>query len=75
MLTFAILLSLLRITNSFLTINRFERKKDIFLAIHGYVRMLSMCEESNLCMTRLLVAGGYDSRLIENVEYISELSR
>jgi len=60
---------------SFLTINRFERKKDIFLAIHAYVHMLSMHKESDLCKTRLLVAGGYDSRLVENVEHISELSR
>jgi len=34
-----------------------------------------MHKESDLCKTRLLVAGGYDSRLVENVEHISELSR
>jgi len=62
-------------SNSFLTINRFERKKDIFLAIHAYVHMLSMRTESNQCVARLLIAGGYDSRLTENVEHISELSR
>ncbi|ETI21019.1 hypothetical protein G647_07362 [Cladophialophora carrionii CBS 160.54] len=52
-----------------LSINRFERKKDIGLAIRAY---------NNLCAdarkgTRLIIAGGYDQRVSENVDYHKEL--
>lgn len=52
-----------------LSINRFERKKDIRLAIAAYAR-ISGEERRN---TRLIVAGGYDQRVSENVHYHKEL--
>ena len=52
-----------------LSINRFERKKDIGLAIRAY-RGLSAAERQG---TRLVLAGGYDNRVSENVEYHDEL--
>lgn len=52
-----------------LSINRFERKKDIRLAIAAYAR-ISGEERRN---TRLIIAGGYDQRVGENVSYHKEL--
>ncbi|KAF9926922.1 Alpha-1,3-mannosyltransferase-like protein [Modicella reniformis] len=60
---------------TFLSINRYERKKDIGLAIHAFARLLKdgyidSCEQQSL---RLVIAGGYDTRVIENVEHFQEL--
>lgn len=52
-----------------LSINRFERKKGIDLAIRAYSRV-SEEERKN---TRLILAGGYDQRVSENVSYHNEL--
>ena len=52
-----------------LSINRFERKKDIGLAIRAYSRV-SEEERKN---SRLILAGGYDLRVSENVSYHNEL--
>ncbi|KAI1614699.1 alpha-1,3/alpha-1,6-mannosyltransferase [Exophiala viscosa] len=52
-----------------LSINRFERKKNIGLAIRAY-QNLSPDERRG---TRLLLAGGYDQRVSENVHYHQEL--
>ncbi|KAF9148177.1 Alpha-1,3-mannosyltransferase-like protein [Linnemannia schmuckeri] len=61
-------------TISFLSINRYERKKDINLAIHAFARLLkdssSSVKDRRL---RLIVAGGYDTRVTENVEHHQEL--
>lgn len=52
----------------FLSINRFERKKNIGLAI----RALAQTIESHP-KAQLVVAGGYDTRVAENVEHYDEL--
>lgn len=52
-----------------LSINRFERKKDIGLAIRAYHKMSPAARQG----TRLLIAGGYDQRVRENVQYHREL--
>ncbi|EXJ75236.1 alpha-1,3/alpha-1,6-mannosyltransferase [Cladophialophora psammophila CBS 110553] len=52
-----------------LSINRFERKKDIGLAIRAYHKL----PPAALRGTRLIIAGGYDQRVSENVEYHREL--
>ncbi|KAF2395629.1 UDP-Glycosyltransferase/glycogen phosphorylase, partial [Trichodelitschia bisporula] len=57
-------------TRVLLSINRFERKKDIGLAIRAFAR-LSEAERTN---TRLVIAGGYDARVPENVQYHNELA-
>ena len=51
---------------TFLSINRYERKKNIGLAIRAFSKL----KDSN---SRLIVAGGYDSRVMENVEHYQEL--
>ena len=52
-----------------LSINRFERKKDIGLAIRAYNLLDPVTRQG----TRLIIAGGYDRRVAENVEYHKEL--
>ncbi|KAI4284808.1 MAG: hypothetical protein L6R38_001144 [Xanthoria sp. 2 TBL-2021] len=52
-----------------LSINRFERKKNIGLAIHAFHGL----ESDHRQGIRLVVAGGYDPRIEENVRYHQEL--
>jgi alpha-1,3/alpha-1,6-mannosyltransferase len=52
-----------------LSINRFEKKKDVALAIKAYAG-LSPAERKD---TRLVIAGGYDPRVAENVSTYTEL--
>ena len=52
-----------------LSINRFERKKDIGLALKAYKDLTPTERQS----TRLVLAGGYDNRVTENVQYHTEL--
>mmetsp|Transcript_4600 Transcript_4600/g.9196 ORF Transcript_4600/g.9196 Transcript_4600/m.9196 type:complete len:348 (-) Transcript_4600:108-1151(-) len=55
-------------SDTFLSINRFERKKNIGLAI----RALGLVRGGS---SGLVVAGGYDVRLAENVEHLEELKK
>ncbi|CRK23020.1 hypothetical protein BN1723_012867, partial [Verticillium longisporum] len=55
--------------NIILSINRFERKKDVALAIRAFAG-LSPSARKNV---RLVIAGGYDLRSAENYEYHREL--
>ncbi|KIX00042.1 uncharacterized protein Z518_10969 [Rhinocladiella mackenziei CBS 650.93] len=52
-----------------LSINRFERKKDIGLALQAYRELSDADREA----TRLIIAGGYDQRVGENVQYHKDL--
>ncbi|KAG8160254.1 hypothetical protein KVR01_009790 [Diaporthe batatas] len=52
-----------------LSINRYERKKDVALAIKAYAGLPR--EKRN--GVKLVIAGGYDSRVSENVSYHREL--
>jgi alpha-1,3/alpha-1,6-mannosyltransferase len=52
-----------------LSINRFEKKKDVALAIKAYAG-LSLEEREN---ARLVIAGGYDERVAENTTTYAEL--
>ncbi|KAM0263782.1 hypothetical protein ACHAQJ_001100 [Trichoderma viride] len=52
-----------------LSINRFERKKDIGLALKAF----AVIPEAERKGVRLVLAGGYDPRVAENVEYHIEL--
>ncbi|KAL4443057.1 hypothetical protein ABPG77_008548 [Micractinium sp. CCAP 211/92] len=56
---------------TFLSINRFERKKGIGLAIEALRELRS--RGRRYAAARLVVAGGYDPRLAENVEHLGEL--
>ncbi|KAJ3215872.1 Alpha-1,3-mannosyltransferase-like protein [Dinochytrium kinnereticum] len=63
-------------TKFLLSVNRFERKKDISLAVKSFAKMLVNGTAGDL---RLFLAGakslkgGYDNRVKENVEYHQEL--
>eukprot|EP00466_Bigelowiella_natans_P007511 jgi/Bigna1/58578/fgenesh1_pm.115_\ len=80
----------------FLSINRFERKKNLALAIHAFsefLKLLAAERESNAGLkgnktshemaderktappAKLILAGGYDVRVQENVEYFAELEK
>jgi alpha-1,3/alpha-1,6-mannosyltransferase len=52
-----------------LSVNRFERKKDIALALESYNKIPTKTD------TLLVLAGGYDPRVTENVEYLKELQQ
>ena len=56
-------------TTVFLSINRYERKKNLELAIQSFARLAD--EERAGC--HLILAGGYDPRVQENIDYHAEL--
>lgn len=55
-----------------LSINRFERLKNIELAIKSYSEAFKSVDKEKQPI--LIVAGGYDPRVRENVEYLQELN-
>ena len=59
--------------NLILSINRFERKKDIALAIRAFAALPSAVRHST--HSRIAIAGGYDPRNAENAQYHSELTQ
>ncbi|KAI8930203.1 hypothetical protein BC831DRAFT_440852 [Entophlyctis helioformis] len=54
------------------SINRFERKKNIGLAIRAFA-LLRTQAAAQFPSLRLVIAGGYDKRVAENVEHLQEL--
>lgn len=56
----------------FLSLNRFERKKNIGLAIEALSELVHNHHETAV---KLLIAGGYDLRIKENVDYEFELKQ
>ena len=61
-------------TIRFLSINRFERKKDLGLALRAFSRLEKLLS-SNHRPIHLFIIGGFDPRLRENVEYYEELNQ
>jgi alpha-1,3/alpha-1,6-mannosyltransferase len=59
----------------FLSINRYERKKAIELAIDAFARMRATLPAAAAARVHLVVAGGYDIRVAENVGYHVELKQ
>ncbi|XP_008475675.1 alpha-1,3/1,6-mannosyltransferase ALG2 [Diaphorina citri] len=57
----------------FLSINRYERKKNLELAIYSLNSLRSRLSDEMKTHVKLVVAGGYDPHNIENVEYYKEL--
>lgn len=56
----------------FLSLNRYERKKDLGLAVEAFSDFVQ--RSKNRSDVKLILAGGYDARLAENVEYFRELA-
>ncbi|ORX60278.1 alpha-1,3/1,6-mannosyltransferase ALG2 [Hesseltinella vesiculosa] len=61
--------------NTLVSINRFERKKNIALALLAFAELkrVNMIPADVFAQYRLVIAGGYDRRVRENVEYLEEL--
>ncbi|XP_039288257.1 alpha-1,3/1,6-mannosyltransferase ALG2 [Nilaparvata lugens] len=59
--------------NVILSINRYERKKNLMLAISSFNKLKNYMSESSYNKTCLIVAGGYDTRVSENIEHFMEL--
>lgn len=62
----------------FLSVNRFEKKKNVALAIKAFAQFkkeYDQREEKEGSKPRLVVAGGFDLRISENVEVLQELNR
>lgn len=57
-----------------LSVNRFERLKNIGLAIEAYSELRKQLLDAAEC-PKLVIAGGFDSRVRENVEYLEELRK
>ncbi|GCB71354.1 alpha-1,3/1,6-mannosyltransferase ALG2 [Scyliorhinus torazame] len=57
----------------FLSINRFERKKNLGLALEALHSLRNRLSQADWQRVHLVLAGGYDQRLLENVEHYREL--
>ncbi|XP_014669467.1 PREDICTED: alpha-1,3/1,6-mannosyltransferase ALG2-like [Priapulus caudatus] len=57
----------------FLSINRYERKKNLALAIEAFSLLKLRLSDEKWRRTHLVMAGGYDSRVPENREHHDEL--
>ena len=55
------------------SINRFERKKDLALALDALCAYRQQVGGADAAALRLVLAGGWDARLVEQVEYYEEL--
>ncbi|XP_035204411.1 alpha-1,3/1,6-mannosyltransferase ALG2-like [Stegodyphus dumicola] len=60
-------------TTIFLSLNRYERKKNISLAIDAMKCMQKMMPFKEFLKIHLIIAGGYDERVAENQEHYQEL--
>ncbi|EGW30469.1 alpha-1,3-mannosyltransferase ALG2 [Spathaspora passalidarum NRRL Y-27907] len=58
--------------NYYLSINRFERAKNIELAIRAFHKSRKLITGKS--KVRLVIAGGWDARVAENVQYLQELT-
>lgn len=57
----------------FLSINRYERKKNLPLALHAFKQLEAYLTIAEWEKVYFIVAGGYDTRVLENVEHYEEL--
>lgn len=60
-------------TCMFLSLNRFERKKNINLALESFGVLVDKVGEHRAAALHLVLAGGYDHNLQENVDHYTEL--
>ncbi len=58
---------------TFLSINRYERKKNLPLAIRAFASLLQTLDQSERPKVHLVMAGGYDDRVVENRDHYLEL--
>ncbi|XP_059473281.1 alpha-1,3/1,6-mannosyltransferase ALG2 [Neocloeon triangulifer] len=59
----------------FLSINRYERKKNLGLAILALAHLRKVLDEDTFAKVHLVMAGGYDVRVEENLQHFEELQQ
>ncbi|GME93817.1 hypothetical protein B5S29_g4238 [[Candida] boidinii] len=59
----------------FLSINRFENKKNVSLAIESFAKFLNDPSSCSNSSQKLVIAGGYDSRVNENIDNLNKLKK
>ncbi|XP_009996590.1 PREDICTED: alpha-1,3/1,6-mannosyltransferase ALG2 [Chaetura pelagica] len=59
----------------FLSINRYERKKNLALALEALHELRGRLDPHEWNEVHLVMAGGYDKQVLENVEHYEELRR
>lgn len=57
----------------FLSLNRYERKKNVSLALQSMKLLLDILNKDEIARVHLVIAGGYDDRVQENIEHYREL--
>ncbi|KAK1806666.1 hypothetical protein P4O66_005169, partial [Electrophorus voltai] len=57
----------------FLSINRYERKKNLPLALRALAALKTRMSDARWEQVHLVLAGGYDERVAENVQHYEEL--
>ncbi|XP_071393936.1 alpha-1,3/1,6-mannosyltransferase ALG2 [Centroberyx affinis] len=57
----------------FLSLNRYERKKNLGLALQALAALRGSLASGQTAGVHLVVAGGYDDRVTENVQHYTEL--
>ncbi len=62
-------------TFTFLSINRYEPKKNLGLAVEALALLRERLSADVFSRVRLIIAGGYDDRFLENRETLRELQR
>ncbi len=62
-----------QIEHVFLSINRYERKKNLPLAVRAFASLLEALDPFQCAKVHLVMAGGYDDRVVENREHYLEL--
>ncbi|KAJ3597827.1 hypothetical protein NHX12_001344 [Muraenolepis orangiensis] len=60
-------------TCTFLSLNRYERKKNLGLALEALAALRNTLSSAQMAGVHLVVAGGYDERVAENVRHHTEL--
>ncbi|XP_044010237.1 alpha-1,3/1,6-mannosyltransferase ALG2 [Aphidius gifuensis] len=60
-------------SNILLSINRYERKKNLGLALYALAELKNLLSTDEWNKTLLIMAGGYDKRVEENVDHYMEL--
>lgn len=58
----------------FLSLNRYERKKNLELALRSFEHLKQMLSESDWNHVHLIMAGGFDPNNLENLEHFIELT-
>lgn len=56
-----------------LSINRYEQKKNLSLAVHAFHQLKKTIRNNDWVKLHLILAGGYDPRVMENVQYFEHL--